>query len=265
MTIGIVASGPDMLTLSKFLSTYDHDYIIYYDDLLRPYGDKPAALVQAMIADAIEVLTKRGVDTVILPPVRELAFRTQEKVLPLFQTYVTDYCFADSLVGKMWAIGDRSDIQVAQPLLESIAAEYTLSENQQKIQKFHKPMRRRLKETPLRKYFLTVLSYSDPMANKVAKFDLRYFKDANVDTLIPLNYGYFNYQNTISKFLNFKKCRFHKFDKVQQSFEKIVTKKGTQYWVSILYTGQKELLERQKKIMRTLQRWKSIEVQREKI
>ena len=101
MTIGIVASGPDMLTLSKFLSTYDHEYIIYYDDLLRPYGDKPAALVQAVIADAMDVLIKRGVDTIILPPVRELAFRAHEKVLSLFQTYLTDYCFTNSLVGKM--------------------------------------------------------------------------------------------------------------------------------------------------------------------
>lgn len=254
-----------MLTLSKFLSTYDHEYIIYYDDLLRPYGDKPAALVQAVIADAMDVLIKRGVDTIILPPVRELAFRAHEKVLPLFQTYLTDYCFTNSLVGKMWAIGDRSDIQIAQPLLESVAAEHTLTDNQQKIKKFHHPMNRWLKETPLRKYFLTVLSYSDPMANKVAKFDLRYFKDANVDTLIPLNYGYFNYQNTVTKFLNFKKCRFHKLDKVQHSFEKIVPEKGTKYWISILYTGQKELLERQKKIIWTLQRGKSIEVQREKI
>lgn len=265
MTIGIVASGPDMLTLTKFLSTYDHEYIIYYDDLLRPYGDKPAALVQAVIADAIAVLEKRGVDKIILPPVWELAFRTNKKILPLFQTYLTDYCFTNSLVGKMGAIGDRSDMQVAQPLLESCATDYKLTNNQEKIKKFHNPMKRRLKETPLRKYFLTVLSYSDPMANKVAKFDLRYFKDANVDTLIPLNYGYFHYQNTIAKFLNFKKCRFHKLEKVQDSFEKLALPQGKKYDMTILYTGQKELLERQKKIMRTLQRGKSVELKREKI
>lgn len=56
MKIGVVASGTDMLTLWKFLHRYDHEYIIYYDDLLRPYGDKPAKLVQSVIADAIEVL-----------------------------------------------------------------------------------------------------------------------------------------------------------------------------------------------------------------
>lgn len=188
MTIGIIASGSDMLTITKFLSTYDHEYIVYLDDLLRPYGDKPATLVQAVIADGIAVLEKRGVDRIILPPVRELAFRTHDKVLPLFQTYLTDYCFAYSLVGKIGAIGDRSDLQIAQPLFESIATTYTLTDKQKNTKKFLTPLRRRLKETPLRKYFLTVLSYSDMMANRIVKFDLRYFKDAGVDTLIPLNY-----------------------------------------------------------------------------
>lgn len=59
MTIGIVGSGPDMLTLWKFLTKYDHNYVVYYDDLLRPYGDKPSTLVQAVIMDAIQVLEKR--------------------------------------------------------------------------------------------------------------------------------------------------------------------------------------------------------------
>jgi len=48
-----------MLTIFKFLQKYDHEYIMYYDDLLRPYGDKPAKLVQAVIADAIEILRKK--------------------------------------------------------------------------------------------------------------------------------------------------------------------------------------------------------------
>lgn len=59
MKIGIVGSGTDMLTLFKILHKYDHEYVVYYDDLLWPYGDKPAQLVQAVIADGIQVLRAR--------------------------------------------------------------------------------------------------------------------------------------------------------------------------------------------------------------
>jgi len=76
------------------------------------------------------------------------------------------------------------------------------------------------------KYFATKLSFSNLMVNRVIKFDLRYFKDANVDTIVPLNYEYFNYQNTIFKFFNFKKQRFHKFDKLEKIFREINLKES---------------------------------------
>ncbi|MEI6672958.1 MAG: hypothetical protein WCL02_06625 [bacterium] len=63
-----------------------------------------------------------------------------------------------------------------------------LSDNQKAIKKFHFPFVYRVKETSLWKYYLTTLSYSHILINKIIKFDLRYFKDAMVDTLLPLNY-----------------------------------------------------------------------------
>lgn len=276
MKIWIITSGSENLTLFKFLSKYDHEYLIYYDDLLGPYWDKPASLVQAVIADGIALLEKKWVDAIILSPVRELAFRSHSKVLPLFQRYLLEYCFAFSLVGKMGAIGDRSDIQVAQPLLESLAWTYVLSATQKKIKKFQTPFKRRLKETSLWKCFLPALSYSDPLVNRIIKFDLRYFKDAAIDTLIPLNYGYFNYQNTITKFLNFKKIRFHTLEKLENTFQVVTSDSwprhtegrwvtSTNYSVKIFYTGQKDLLERQKKVMWMLERGKEVKVEWEKV
>lgn len=125
-------------------------------------------------------------------------------------------------MGKIGCVGDRSDMQVAQPLLEKIAATYILTDNQKNIKKFQQPFARWMKEVPLRKYFLTTLSYSDPMANKIVKFDLRYLKDAGVDTIVPLNYGYFNYQKTIHTFFNTRKSRFHTIDKLQDVYSKLV-------------------------------------------
>jgi hypothetical protein len=103
-------------------------------------------------------------------------------------------------------------------LFESFAQSYTLTDNQKNTKKFQQPWARWTKEVQMWKYFLTTLSYSNPLVNRAIKHDLRYFKDAGVDTIIPLNYGYFNYQNTIVKFCNYKKCRFHKLEKLEQCF-----------------------------------------------
>gem|GEM_PF-6164661 len=44
------------------------------------------------------------------------------------------------------------------------------------------------KNVKMWKYFLIIFAYSNFMVNKTIKFDLRYFKDANVDTILPCNY-----------------------------------------------------------------------------
>jgi hypothetical protein len=57
-----------------------------------------------------------------------------------------------------------------------------------------------------------------------------------VDTLIPLNYGYFHYQTTISKYLNFKKIRFHNLKKVEEIFTSFKLKESKTYSIKIAYT-----------------------------
>jgi hypothetical protein len=99
------------------------------------------------------------------------------------------------------------------------------------------------------------------MVNKIIKFDLRYFKDAMVDTLIPLNYGYFVYQTTISKFLNFKKIRFHKLDKLEKIFQSLLTPSTTPYRVQVYHTGHAEFLTREKKWMWMLGRGKNVAIE----
>ena len=127
-------------------------------------------------------------------------------------------------------------MEVVQTLVKNIAKTYTLAPNQQSIKNFHFPFTYRIKETPLWKYYLTNLSYSDILVNKIIKFDLRYFKDAMVDTIIPLNYGYFHYQTTITKFLNFKKIRFHALEKIHKVFDSFTLTTSKAYSVKIMYT-----------------------------
>jgi len=257
-----------MLTLFKFLNKYDHEYVIWYDFLYWPWWDKTAEWVQERVEMWVNVLKKRWADWVIVPPVAELGIWTtseclKKKVLPLFHNFVLDNVFAFSLVGKIWLMGDFADMEVGQKLFEKIEKEYKLTDAQNNIKKFHSPMTYRCKEVGMRKYFLTKFSFSNFMVNKTVKFDLHYFKDSAVDTLVPLNYGYFNFQKTITKFFNFKKTRFHKLEKLDGCFTKLIKNcwaKNFKYSVEIVWTGHCEILKREKKLMWLLQRGKSVEV-----
>ena len=261
------------MTLFKFLSTYDHDYVVYYDFFHWPYGDKTFDQSLACVEKWINYLTQQNVDYIILPPIYELYCLIENgklkiehsRVLPLFKTYLLDECFKHSLVGKFGLLGDFADVEQAQPLIKKVEKTYTLASNQKAIKKFHSPFVYRTKETPLWKYYLTSLSYSNILVNKIIKFDLRYFKDAMVDTLIPLNYGYFHYQTTITKYLNLKKIRFHTLKKVEDIFVSFKLKEAQTYTVKIVYTGNCDFLTREKRLMWLLQKGKSTEIIFEKL
>lgn len=268
MKIWIITSWSETLSLFKFLSKYTHDYVVYYDFLHWPYGDKTFEQSLAYVEQWIDFLMKQGVETVIVPPIYELSLlekKTKVPLLPLFKNYLFDYCFTYSLVGKLGLFWDFADMQVAQTLFKDIAKTYSLVANQQSIKKFHFPFVYRAKETPLWKYYLTSLSYSNILVNKIIKFDLRYFKDAMVDTIVPLNYWYFHYQTTITKFLNFKKIRFHGLQNLEKTFDSLNLKQSTIYSVKIAYTWNNDFLLREKRLIWLLQRGKSTDIVREKI
>ena len=272
MKIWIITSGSENLTLFTFLSKYNHEYVVYYDFFHRPYGDKTFDQALICVEKGIEYLTKHGVEAIIVPPVYEL-YLTQnsklktwnQKILPLFKTYVQQHCFKYSLMGKLGFFWDFADVEQAQTLIKKLEKTYTLAANQKSIKKFHFPFVYRTKEVPLRKYYLTSLSYSHILVNKIIKFDLRYFKDAMVDTLIPLNYWYFHYQGTISKFLNFKKIRFHGLEKLDDIFTSLDLPSSKVYSLHIAYTWNCEFLCREKRLMWLLQRGKSTKIVWEKL
>ncbi len=71
---------------------------------------------------------------------------------------------------------------------------------------------------PLWNYLLRRLSPRQYMVNKIIKTDLSYFKDANIDTFVPLQYSYFSYQRTIAQYFSRKKHKFHTSDILQTMF-----------------------------------------------
>jgi len=56
-----------------------------------------------------------------------------DNILPLFTNYLHDYCFSQSLIGKIGIIGDYADIQQAQEIIKLEAKKYTPTENQKNI------------------------------------------------------------------------------------------------------------------------------------
>ena len=98
-----------------------------------------------------------------------------------------------------------------------------MTDNQAGIKKFHSPFVWRAKEVRLWKPLLEQLSRSSILVNALIKNDLKYFKDAAVDTVIPMNYSYFAAQKTISHLLSTKKMRFHGIDTLASVFAQLTT------------------------------------------
>ena len=131
-----------------------------------------------------------------------------------------------------------------------MAKTYLLTDKQTNTKNFQKLLSKRTKDVSMRTFFSRFYSNREMMVNKIIKFDLRYFKDANVDTLIPLSYDYFNYQRTIFSFFNPKKQKFHKREIITNIFEKYLIKypikQTKQVDIIIYYTGTTHLLNNKK-------------------
>lgn len=272
MKIGILTSSNDMLTLFSFLHQKDHEYVVWYDDASGFWGDLSEKSVIDRVRVGMDFLLSKSVDIVIVPPVIELLlnawtvdYTSKIKVLPLFSDYVMKKCLPFSLVGKIGLIWDYLDIRLGQDHLKKLTSTYVLAENQAKIKKFHMPLVWRSKEVRLWKPLLEQLSRSSILVNSLIKNDLKYFKDAAVDTLIPMNYSYFAAQKNITHLLSTKKIRFHGLEKLASVFEELTTWKTSTYSVSIFYTGHGEFLTRNKRLLWMLDKGKSGKLNIQKI
>lgn len=253
-----------MLSIFQFVHRYDHEYIVWYDDASPFWWDTSSDLVMDRVRLGIDFLLSKGVDVVVVPPVVELLlnswivdYKSPIQVLPLFSRYVLDQCLPFSLVGKIGIAGDYLDITLGQELLKKLTANFELTDNQREIKKFHFPFVWWGKEVRLWRSLLDSLSWSSPLVNTLIKNDLKYFKNAAVDTLIPMNYSYFFVEKTISHLLNFKKTKFHGIAKLESVFQKMLGQKNTDYSVAVFYTGHGSFLTRNKRLLWLLDKWKS--------
>ena len=262
MKIWILTSSPDTLYLFSFLHEHNFSYHIWYDQEWGHRWDKSPDFVQKRIESGLDHLIEQWVTKCILPPSRELVFLSIEKykkyVLPLFSMFLTQQILPGSRIGKIWLLGDWSDLE-QQQVLKDLCVTYKPTEKQESTKWFHQPFAYWSKQVPMRKHFLVSLGRKDWMMHNVVKNDLNYFTDAWIDTLIPLNYWYFSYDVTIAKFFRTKKCNRHRIEKIAAIFATL-TKEYEQdtYSVTISHTGTLAHLQAEKKWMWMLQKGKNV-------
>ena len=270
MKIGIISSWTETLSLFQFLTRYDHEYLVYCDQTNFPYREKSLEYVLDCIEKAGEFLTQKWAEIIIVDPVYELALKYSDKklwfkVLPLFQKYLHEYAFKHSLVGKIWILSDFWNSENVQEFLEKEEKIYAPTDEQKLIKKFSYPFHFRVKSASSWVANISDLWVHNPYLIRTMKNDLRYFKDAYVDTVLPMHYHYFRMQRAIKSFFNFHKIRFHDLSVVENCFNNLVKKSDWKYWVNVWINQPSEFLTRNKQLMRLMQRGKNVKVEIEEI
>lgn len=226
-----------MLPLMQILNRYDHEYHFFVDWKCWPWGDKSSELVNTRIDEAVlYLIDKIWVDVLIVPPFAESRIKKQEsRVLGLFEAYMLEHALRYSIVGKLGILLEsETQKETTEEVIREYTNIYTPAENQKNIKKFHTDFPIWAKSVRMWNYFLTTYGRRDWMVRKTLKTDLRYFSDADVDTIIPISRWFLFYQKIIRMRINWKKKRFHWLDAVQECFEKIVdNKKASTYSVTL--------------------------------
>ena len=270
MKIGIISSWVDTLALFKFLARYNYQYLVYVDQEGFSYWEKSLELVLNHIEEAGEFLIKKWADVIIVDPIYELALKYSDKklwfkVLPLFQQYLHEYAFKYSLVGKIWILSDFWSFSKVQELVEREEKNYNPTDEQKLVRKFSYPFHYRVKSASSWAYNVNDLWVHNPYLIRTMKNDLRYFKDAYVDTILLMHYHYFHMQRAIKSFFNFHKIRFHDVSVVEKCFNDVIEKSDWKYGVTVWINQPSIFLTRNKQLMRLMQRWKSVKVDIEEI
>ncbi len=97
----------------------------------------------------IDFLLQKGAEKIILDPVYELYFlqhsSLKAQILPLFSTYLHQFVFPYSLVGKIGILTDFATKDEVQQLISGETQKVPLTEKQQATKKFHFPFGYRVK------------------------------------------------------------------------------------------------------------------------
>lgn len=263
--IWIITSGTENYPPISLCQQHNLPYCVIADTLHRPHEEQDVWQASQFIQQLITYGESLWCTHFLLSPIYELyhkyvnAYNLQWTIINLFEQYLT-YAYNNSLIWKIWYIWGYSDVHTIESLHPTISTQYKLTSAQSSIKKFNYPLSKRTKQTPLRNQFIRIIGKRNLLINTTIKYDLRYFKDANVDTIIPLQYSYFHFQKTITSFFNQKKQKFHKRETLQNIFKTIIEKDislttNTLQLVTIYHTWSTHLLTEHKKWEALLSQW----------
>lgn len=156
-------------------------------------------------------------------------WKYNKHITPIFTDYLLDFVAKYSLVWKLWIVWNNMETSQIEFFLYYLLSDYTPTDNQNKISKFHFPFKTRTKSVDMRDYMTNFLPKRKDFINKIIKTDCKYFRDANIDTLIPLQYSYFWYKRQLEHYFNPNKCRFHHITDI------ISTNSLAKYWIEPTY------------------------------
>jgi hypothetical protein len=147
-----------------------------------------------------------------------------------------------------------------------VAKQYQLTDHQKNTKKFSFPFSYRVKSANAWPYGIAALGVHNPYLIRTLKNDLRYFKDAKVDTLLPMQYHYFRMQRTMKAFFNFHTTRFHDLSVVEECFQKLVEHQvSSPYCVRVRTNQDPKFLLKEKELVWLLERGKSVKMKIERI
>lgn len=207
MHIAIIGSWYDSLMTLGLLKHTHQQFSCIIDAKYWPREQKSSALRNERVQASIDYAISLGAEKIILPPIFELLHKEDPKVVPLYQTYVLTHVLPKSRVGKLGILADTHDTHIIQKAVEALSTQYQLTDFQSKTKKFQSPFSRWTKDVSIWSDFLRRAKPSDWMLRKYIKNDLRYFQDADVDSLIPTSYTHFYRETVLRHHLNFKKIR----------------------------------------------------------
>ena len=195
-----------------FLKKYNHQYFLYADFENRPLNEKETQKYINIVESKINEI-KNSCDKIIVSPMLELYFLNKKSdysqlILPIFTQYLSEFVFKYSLKGKIGFFGDIADLELAQENLIQLSKTHQLTQNQTLTKSFNFPFSFWSAILDKLKYFF--LEYQKPnwLTSKLIKNSLKSLKDAMVDTIVPLYYGFFAYSKVFRHFFN---NSFHKF------------------------------------------------------
>jgi hypothetical protein len=210
MKLAIVWTHHEVIALYSIIQDLNHEVILIIDHKHHSYHTNTHEYSMSRYQVLLDIAQQQWVTHILTHPLIELSCRAYNlSILPIYQTYLLHHVLRYSHVGKIGILSDHYDIHTTQQLITSISTQYTLSHNQSTTKTFHQPLARWTRDISNRSQLIPILGHQHRLLRKYIKHDLRYFQNADVDTLIPTSYLQFALDTTLRHHLNFKRVRWY--------------------------------------------------------